>query len=198
MLYGIELDVDLYRAALVNMRLLIPLVPHFILCGDALSIDLAPNSPNWMWANRWNPPDWRESLISTMGVPINWWSEWQKGQKAVVILDFQGRRFTRSSLLELRTRWGLIGRIIDVPALLHKARHSAEAGKQTEEQSEEDSNVETPVSLSKLAVDYIEGNKFHNCSFVVNPPADEREKVLGELAVHFGQSLPCLDENDGP
>lgn len=57
-LYGIELDLDLYRACLVNMRFT-PFVPSFILWGNALLIDADVNSPNWIRANKWEPDDWR-------------------------------------------------------------------------------------------------------------------------------------------
>lgn len=60
--FGVELDIDLYRAALVNMRLIAWHRPHYILRANALIVDLRPTSPNWQYANRWNPPDWKTEM----------------------------------------------------------------------------------------------------------------------------------------
>lgn len=56
-LFGVELDLDLYRAALVNMRFFAHRIPYNILRADALRADLRPNSPYWIVANLWEPPD---------------------------------------------------------------------------------------------------------------------------------------------
>ena len=74
-LFGVELDLDLYRACLVNMRFF-PHVLSFVLWGDALLLDLAPSSPNWAYANRWNPVDWRRLKpitpdIDLKAMPVN-------------------------------------------------------------------------------------------------------------------------------
>lgn len=51
-LYGIEIDVSLYRACLVNMKLFSNHFYH-ILCGDTLRMP----EPPWGLANTWQPPD---------------------------------------------------------------------------------------------------------------------------------------------
>jgi len=66
-LFGVELDLDLYRACLVNMRLYALAIPYFILRADALVVDLEPDSPNWRFANRWSPPDWQTEMVTPGG-----------------------------------------------------------------------------------------------------------------------------------
>jgi len=66
-LFGVELDLDLYRACLVNMRLYAWEMPYFILQADALVVDLEPGSPNWRFANRWSPPDWQTEMVTPGG-----------------------------------------------------------------------------------------------------------------------------------
>jgi len=60
LLYGVEIDVSLYRACLVNMAMFSN-HPYFILCADTLMLDMRysgdVNSPMWGLANQWNPPD---------------------------------------------------------------------------------------------------------------------------------------------
>jgi len=63
----VELDLDLYRACLVNMRLYAWEKPYFILQADALVVDLEPGSPNWRFANRWSPPDWQTEMVAPGG-----------------------------------------------------------------------------------------------------------------------------------
>jgi len=70
-LYGVELDPDLYRACLVNMRFVSPLSPYLILCGDALLLDVGPGSLNWRFANQWDPPDWRTMEPATPGLDLS-------------------------------------------------------------------------------------------------------------------------------
>ena len=65
-LFGIELDLDLYRAALVNMRTFALGLPYFILRADALLVDASINSPNWRFANLWDPPGW-ETHMAVIG-----------------------------------------------------------------------------------------------------------------------------------
>ncbi len=58
-LFGIEIDVSLYRACLVNMALYAK-YPYTIVCADALMIDgrySDPASKLWDYGNQWNPPD---------------------------------------------------------------------------------------------------------------------------------------------
>jgi hypothetical protein len=62
-LFGVEIDLDLYRACLVNMRLYTLGVPSFILWANSLLVDLAPGHPNWRYANLWDPLDWRKNLL---------------------------------------------------------------------------------------------------------------------------------------
>jgi len=66
-LFGVELDLDLYRACLVNMRLYAWEMPYLILRADALVVHLEPGSPNWRFANRWSPPDWQTEMVTPGG-----------------------------------------------------------------------------------------------------------------------------------
>jgi hypothetical protein len=52
-IYAGEPDLILYRMALLNAK--IHGVPAVILHADYRRHDLAPNSPNWKYANLWNP-----------------------------------------------------------------------------------------------------------------------------------------------
>jgi len=63
-LFGVEPDLDLYRACLLNMRLYAWNRPYFILNGDPRVIDVSPRSPNLRYANVWCPPDWRSWVRS--------------------------------------------------------------------------------------------------------------------------------------
>jgi len=73
--FGVELDIDLYRAALVNLRLAALGRPYFILRANALIVDIRSNSPNWRFANTWNPPDWERDM--TMDGGGNW-QDWRE------------------------------------------------------------------------------------------------------------------------
>lgn len=73
--YGVELDLDLYRAALVNLRLVAWHRPYFLLQANSLIVDVSANSPNWEHANRWDPPDWQTELAMESGEP---WAEWRE------------------------------------------------------------------------------------------------------------------------
>jgi hypothetical protein len=53
-LYGIELDVTLYRACLVNLALF-STHPYSIICADALMLNDTMQA--WNQGNLWNPPD---------------------------------------------------------------------------------------------------------------------------------------------
>jgi hypothetical protein len=58
-LFGIEIDLSLYRACLVNMALLSK-HPYTIICADTLRIDekhTSTTSPIWDNGNLWEPPD---------------------------------------------------------------------------------------------------------------------------------------------
>jgi len=59
LLYGVEIDVSLYRACIVNLSMFSK-HPFAIICADFLRLDpnmSGPNSPLWVLAgNRWNPP----------------------------------------------------------------------------------------------------------------------------------------------
>lgn len=61
-IYAVEKNIWLYRACLVNMRLLAPLQPVQCLWADALITDIGLDSLNWIVANRWYPIDWRELI----------------------------------------------------------------------------------------------------------------------------------------
>jgi type I restriction-modification system DNA methylase subunit len=49
-LFGVERNLDLYRACLVNMRLHAWNRPYFALCADSMLVDVQPNSPAWLCA----------------------------------------------------------------------------------------------------------------------------------------------------
>lgn len=57
-LFGIEINVSLYRACLVNMALFSN-HPYSILCADTLLLpqSCGPAHPVWDLGNRWDPPD---------------------------------------------------------------------------------------------------------------------------------------------
>jgi len=58
-LFGVEIDLSLYRACLVNLALLSK-HPYSIICADTLRLDQnksGPTSKLWDLGNRWNPPD---------------------------------------------------------------------------------------------------------------------------------------------
>jgi hypothetical protein len=57
-LFGVEPDLDLYRACLLNMRLYAWNRPSFIVCADSEIVEVGPNSPSWLYANVWKPPNW--------------------------------------------------------------------------------------------------------------------------------------------
>jgi len=59
LLFGIEIDISLYRACLVNMAMFSN-HPYSIVCGDTLMFDPRYSSPGgelWGIGNQWNPPD---------------------------------------------------------------------------------------------------------------------------------------------
>jgi len=58
-LFGVEINLALYRACLVNMAMMSN-HPYSIICADTLRLDVeksGPASPLWKLGNRWNPPD---------------------------------------------------------------------------------------------------------------------------------------------
>jgi len=58
-LYGVEIDISLYRACIVNMSMFSK-HPFTIVCADFLRLNpnlSGCNSPMWLLGNRWNPPD---------------------------------------------------------------------------------------------------------------------------------------------
>jgi len=58
-LFGVEIDLYLYRACLVNMAMFSN-HPYSIICGDTLRLDpekSGPAGPVWDLGNRWEPPD---------------------------------------------------------------------------------------------------------------------------------------------
>lgn len=72
-LYGVELDIDLYRASLVNMRFFAWGRPYYILRANALIVDVGPESPNWRFANLWDPPDWETGMLMADGTTFDEW-----------------------------------------------------------------------------------------------------------------------------
>jgi hypothetical protein len=58
-LFGVEINLSLYRACLVNMALLSK-HPYSIICADSLRLDpklSGPASKLWDMGNQWEPPD---------------------------------------------------------------------------------------------------------------------------------------------
>lgn len=58
-LFGIEINLSLYRACLVNMKMFSK-HPYTIICADTLRLDpklSGTTSTMWDFGNRWNPPD---------------------------------------------------------------------------------------------------------------------------------------------
>jgi hypothetical protein len=80
-LYGVELDIDLYRACLVNMRFFAWGLPYYILRANALMVDLRPESPNWRFANLWDPPDWETGMLMEEDITFE---EWRRKHGKVV------------------------------------------------------------------------------------------------------------------
>lgn len=74
-LFGVELDLDLYRACLVNMKLHGFGMPYAILRANALIVDLEPNSSNWRFANRWTPANWQTEMVTPSGET---YADWRK------------------------------------------------------------------------------------------------------------------------
>lgn len=72
--FAVEKNLWLYRACLVNLRMLAPFEPTFVLWGDALLLDLTPSSPNWLVANRWHPVDWRQLTPTTADTDLRGFS----------------------------------------------------------------------------------------------------------------------------
>jgi hypothetical protein len=54
--YGVDIDLLMYRACLVNMKLFATL-PYYIIRADSLRLDLYVNSPIWKLANTWDPAE---------------------------------------------------------------------------------------------------------------------------------------------
>jgi len=81
-LFGIEIDLWLYRACLVNMAMFSH-HPYTIICADALRIDekyAYTTSPIWDMGNLWEPPDftpfyWKEPPITAQKFSL---AEWLK------------------------------------------------------------------------------------------------------------------------
>ncbi len=69
--FGVEPDLDLYRACLLNMRVYARNTPYFILCVDSEIIDVRPSSPSWLYANVWNPPNWALARGRPLGGPVS-------------------------------------------------------------------------------------------------------------------------------
>jgi hypothetical protein len=84
-LFGIEIDLSLYRACLVNMALFSK-HPYTIICADALMIDekyTYTTSPIWDLGNLWEPPDfspfyWKKPPITAEKFSL---AEWVKLRK---------------------------------------------------------------------------------------------------------------------
>ena len=56
-LFGIEINLSLYRACLVNMAMFSK-HPYSIICADSLRLGITgPSHRIWDMGNRWNPPD---------------------------------------------------------------------------------------------------------------------------------------------
>jgi hypothetical protein len=85
-LFGIEIDLSLYRACLVNMALFSK-HPYTIICADTLRIDekhTSTTSPMWDTGNLWEPPDmsifyWKEPPITAEKFSLAEWIKIQHG-----------------------------------------------------------------------------------------------------------------------
>jgi hypothetical protein len=85
-LFGIEIDLWLYRACLVNMAMF-SRHPYSIICADALRIDekhAHTTSPIWDMGNLWDPPDftpfyWKEPPITANKFSLSEWIKLKKG-----------------------------------------------------------------------------------------------------------------------
>ncbi len=81
-LFGIDIDVWMYRACLVNMALF-SRHPYSIICADSLRIDAkytSPSSPMWDYGNQWNPPDMTQFYMKEPAITSEKFSlaEWVK------------------------------------------------------------------------------------------------------------------------
>jgi len=87
-LFGIEINLELYRACLVNMAMFSN-HPYSIICADTLRIDqkyAGTTSPIWDLGNRWNPPDmsifyWKPPPIWHDRFSLKVFTEIQGGEK---------------------------------------------------------------------------------------------------------------------
>jgi hypothetical protein len=85
-LFGIEIDLSLYRACLVNMALFSK-HPYTIICADTLRIDekhTSTTSPMWDTGNLWGPPDmsifyWKEPPTTAEKFSLAEWIKIQHG-----------------------------------------------------------------------------------------------------------------------
>jgi hypothetical protein len=85
-LFGIEIDLSLYRACLVNMALFSK-HPYTIICADTLRIDEKHTnaaSPIWDVGNLWEPPDfspfyWKEPPITAEKFSLAEWIKIKHG-----------------------------------------------------------------------------------------------------------------------
>jgi hypothetical protein len=85
-LFGIEIDLSLYRACLVNMALFSK-HPYTIICADTLRIDekhTSTTSPIWDHGNLWEPPDfspfyWKEPPITAEKFSLAEWIKIKRG-----------------------------------------------------------------------------------------------------------------------
>jgi len=87
-LFGIEIDLTLYRACLVNMAMFSN-HPYTIICADALRLDpdkTVTTSILWDLGNRWQPPDisafyWKPPPIGPDRFSLKAFTEIQRGDK---------------------------------------------------------------------------------------------------------------------
>jgi len=85
-LFGIEIDLSLYRACLVNMALFSK-HPYTIICADTLRIDEKHTnaaSPMWDMGNLWEPPDFspfycKEPPITAEKFSLSEWAKIKHG-----------------------------------------------------------------------------------------------------------------------
>jgi hypothetical protein len=66
-IYNVDIDLWMVRAAMVNFRLASRLSAGNIgrtrvICADSLVVDLSPMSSNWNYSGRWNPPRWESTM----------------------------------------------------------------------------------------------------------------------------------------
>lgn len=90
-LFGVEIDLSLYRACLVNMAMFAN-HPYSIICANTLMLDPAKTNPSdkiWDLGNQWNPPDitsfyWKPPPIRSDAFSLKAFTQLKDGDKASI------------------------------------------------------------------------------------------------------------------